>query len=87
MEYKNNTLSNTHRFAEADSRIKYFGKEHALYALISILIIPFIISTPSISDIIPDKNVSITTLQVSLEHPHHCFLEYQYLYGEVLQLL
>ena len=47
MAYTNNTIiSNTHRFAEADARIDYFGKEHALYALISISIIPFIIAPP-----------------------------------------
>ena len=40
--FRNNTLSNTYRFAKADARIEYFGKEHALYAMISILIIPFI---------------------------------------------
>ena len=46
MMYRNNTLSNTHRFAQADARIDYFSKEHALYALISIFIVLFIIVPP-----------------------------------------
>ena len=55
MVYRNNTLSNTHRFAEADARIEYFGKEHALYALITILIIPFIIAPPVFLILYPIK--------------------------------
>ena len=41
VEYRNSTLSNIHQFAEADAGIEYLGREHALDALISILIIPF----------------------------------------------
>ena len=46
MAYRNNSLSTTRQFAEADARIEYFGKEHAIYALISIIIVPFIIVPP-----------------------------------------
>ena len=53
--YRNSTLSNTYRFAIADARIEYFGKEHALYALISILIIPFIIVPPVFLILYPIK--------------------------------
>ena len=55
MAYTNNTLSDTRRFAEADARIEYFGKEHALYALIAILIIPFIIAPPVFLIVYPIK--------------------------------
>ena len=44
--YRNNTLSNTYQLAEADASIEYFGVEHALYALISILIVLLIIIPP-----------------------------------------
>ena len=53
--YKNNSFSNIHQFAEADARIEYFGEEHALYALISILIIPFIIVPPIFLILYPIK--------------------------------
>ena len=43
--YMNNSLSNVHQLAE-DPRIEYFGKEHLLYALISISIIQLIILPP-----------------------------------------
>ena len=55
VEYKNDTLSNTRRFAEADAGIEYFGREHALYALISILIIPFILVPPIFLILYPIK--------------------------------
>ena len=53
--YRNNSLSNTHRFAEADAGIEYFSQEHALYALISILVIPFIIVPPIFLILYPIK--------------------------------
>ena len=53
--YRNSTLSNTYRFTEADARIEYFGKEHALYALISLLLIPIIIMPPVFLILYPMK--------------------------------
>ena len=44
--YRNNTFSNTHLFTEADARIEYFGKEHAIYAAISVFIVLLIIMPP-----------------------------------------
>ena len=46
MAFRNNTLSNTIVLSAADTGIEYFSKEHALYALISILIIVLIIAPP-----------------------------------------
>ena len=43
--YMNDSLSHVHQLAE-DPRIKYFGKEHLMYALISISIILLIILPP-----------------------------------------
>ena len=47
MVYRNNTLSNTHKLTE-DPRISYFGKEHLIYALISIFIVLFTIVPPAL---------------------------------------
>jgi hypothetical protein len=55
MAYRNDTLSNTRRFARADARLEYFGKEHALYALTSIIIMPFIIAPPVFLIVYPIK--------------------------------
>ena len=53
--YSDNTVSTIHQFAEADAGIEYFGKEHALYALISICILPFIIVPPIFLILYPIK--------------------------------
>ena len=85
MAYTNNTLSNTRRFAEADARIEYFGKEHALYALIAILIIPFIIAPPVFLIVYPIKVVrsllfkcrlstrTIASLNIFVEKYYSCY--------------
>ena len=44
--YTNNTLSITHQLPEADARIKYFSKDHAPYAAVSIFIIMLIAVPP-----------------------------------------
>ena len=64
--YKNNSFSNIHQFAEADARIKYFGEKHKLYALISILIIPFIIVPPIFLILYPIKMFQLLLFECRL---------------------
>ena len=75
MVYVNDTLSYHQRLAE-DPRIEYFGKEHLIYALVSIFIILLLV-------LYPIKKVLVATLQ--FKYSHCCF--FKSLCGEILQLL